>query len=67
MQQNQTFGTSAIHTLEIKATDHGVVLRTAESFEGWLPQLMPKAMRRTLDENLLVWLKTIKSEAERNH
>ena len=63
----KAFGTRAIHTWEIVATDHGVELRTAESFDGWLPKLMPKAMQRTLDETLPAWLKAIKSEAERNH
>jgi hypothetical protein len=63
----KAFGTQAIHTWDIEGTDQGVVLRTAESFDGWLPRLMPKTMRRTLDETLPAWLKAIKSEAERNH
>lgn len=63
----KAFGTLAIHTWEIVATESGVELRTAESFDGWLPQLMPKTMQRTLDETLPAWLKAIKSEAERNH
>jgi hypothetical protein len=62
----KAFGTRAIHTWEILATDSGVELRTAESFDGWLPKLMPKTMQRTLDEALPAWLKAIKSEAERN-
>ena len=63
----KAFGTRAIHSWDIEETDQGVVLRTAESFNGWLPQLMPKAMQRTLDETLPAWLKAIKSEAEGNH
>ncbi len=43
------------------------MLRTAESFHGWLPRLMPKSMQRTLDETLPAWLMAINSEAERNH
>jgi uncharacterized protein YndB with AHSA1/START domain len=62
----KAFGTRAIHAWEIQETDRGVVLRTAESFDGWLPQLMPKTMQRTLDETLTAWLKVIKSEAERD-
>jgi uncharacterized protein YndB with AHSA1/START domain len=62
----KAFGTRAIHTWAIEETDHGVVLRTAESFDGWLPQLMPKAMQRMLDESLTAWLASIKAEAERN-
>jgi hypothetical protein len=61
------FGTRAIHTWEIEGTDQGVVLCTAESFNGWLPKLMPKTMQRTLDETLPSWLKAIKSEVERNY
>jgi hypothetical protein len=63
----KAFGTRAIHTWEIVATESGVELRTAESFDGWLPKLMPKTLQRTLDETLPAWLKAIKSEAERNH
>jgi hypothetical protein len=61
----KTFGTQAIHTWEIEPTDQGVVLRTEESFDGWLPRLMPKTMQRALDETLQSWLKVIKSEVER--
>jgi hypothetical protein len=61
----KAFGTRAIHSWEIEVTDQGAVLRTAESFDGWLPRLMPKTMKRTLDETLPAWLKAIKSEAER--
>jgi uncharacterized protein YndB with AHSA1/START domain len=60
----KAFGTRAIHTWEIAETDRGVVLRTAESFDGWLPRLMPRSMQRTLDATLPAWLQAIKSEAE---
>ncbi len=63
----KAFGTHAIHTWEIEASDYGVLLSTAESFDGWLPKLIPKTMQRTLDETLPAWLSMIKSEAERNH
>jgi uncharacterized protein YndB with AHSA1/START domain len=63
----KAFGTRAIHTWEIAGTDQGVVLRTTESFDGWLPRLMPKTMQRTLDETLPSWLKAIKSEVERHY
>jgi uncharacterized protein YndB with AHSA1/START domain len=59
------FGTRAIHWWEIDATDQGVLLRTAESFDGWLPRLIPKTLQRMLDETLPKWLKEIKTEAER--
>jgi uncharacterized protein YndB with AHSA1/START domain len=60
----KAFGTRAIHTWEIAEKDRGVVLRTAESFDGWLPRLLPKTMQRTLDETLPSWLQAIKAEAE---
>jgi hypothetical protein len=63
----KAFGTWAIHTWELEETDQGVVLRTAETFDGWLPKLMPKTMQRMLDETLSAWLETIKSEAERKN
>jgi len=61
----KALGTDAIHVWELEPTDQGVILRTEESFGGWLPWLMPKAMQRTLDETLPAWLQAIKSEAER--
>jgi uncharacterized protein YndB with AHSA1/START domain len=60
----KALGTQAIHTWEIEPTDQGVLLRTEESFDGWLPRLMPKTMQRTLDETLPAWLQAIKSEVE---
>ncbi len=62
----KAFGTAAIHVWEIEPTDRGVVLRTEESFDGWLTRLMPTTMQRTLDETLAAWLQAIKSEAERH-
>jgi hypothetical protein len=62
----EAFGTRAIHAWEIEEIEQGVELSTAESFDGWLPRLMPKTMQRALDETLPAWLKAIKSEAELN-
>ncbi len=62
----KTFGTHALHSWEIARTNQGVLLRTAESFDGWLPRLLPKTMQRTLDAALPAWLQAIKSEAERD-
>lgn len=61
----KAFGTRAVHTWEIEESNQGTILTTAESFAGWLPKLMPRAMQRTLDETLPVWLQAIKAEAER--
>ncbi len=61
----KAFGTRAVHTWEIEESNQGTILKTAESFAGWLPRLMPRAMQRTLDETLPAWLQAIKAEAER--
>lgn len=62
----EAFGTKALHSWELDTTDHGVTLRTAEWFGGWLPKLMPRTMQRTLDETLPAWLEAIRKEAERS-
>jgi uncharacterized protein YndB with AHSA1/START domain len=61
----KAFGTRAVHIWEMEEANQGTMLRTAESFGGWLPRLMPRAMQRALDETLLAWLQSIKAEAER--
>ncbi len=60
----RTFGIRAWHEWELTATAGGVLLRTAESFDGWLPRLMPVTMQRTLDEALPAWLQAIRAAAE---
>jgi hypothetical protein len=61
----KAFGTRAVHTWDLDVTRDGTLLRTEESFSGWLPRLMPKAMQRTLEQSLPAWLQVIKHEAER--
>jgi uncharacterized protein YndB with AHSA1/START domain len=61
----KAFGTRAVHTWEVEGSNQGTILKTAESFAGWLPKLMPRVMQRTLDETLPAWLQAIKAEAER--
>jgi uncharacterized protein YndB with AHSA1/START domain len=61
----KAFGTRAVHTWDLEVTRDGTLLKTEESFSGWLPRLMPKAMQRTLDQALPAWLQVIKHEAER--
>lgn len=61
----KAFGTRAVHTWELEESNQGTILKTAESFAGWLPKLMPRAMQRTLDQTLPAWLQAIKAEAER--
>jgi hypothetical protein len=60
----KAIGTQAIHAWTFASTPSGVLVSTAESFEGWLVKLMPKAMQKTLDESLTAWLEEIKRKAE---
>ncbi len=62
----KSLGTRAVHTWRVEEAGPGIILTTAESLDGWLPKLLPKAMKRMLDETLLAWLKAIKEEAERS-
>ena len=57
-------GTRAIHVWSFQSTSDGVLVRTSESFEGWLVTLMRKSMQRTLDESLVAWLNQLKCKAE---
>ena len=61
----EAFGTQARHKWEIVPTEQGVIVRTSETFDGWLPRLMPQTMQKKLDETLPAWLAALKLEAER--
>lgn len=61
----RAFGTRALHVWEIEPAERGVVVRSYESFSGWLPRLMPKTFQKKLDQTLPAWLATLRREAER--
>lgn len=62
----KTIGTQAIHVWTLdEANPDGVLVRTSESFDGWLPRLMRKTMQKTLDESLIAWLNELKRQAEK--
>lgn len=61
----KAIGTRARHEWEIVTTDRGVVVTTSETFDGWLPRLMPRTMQRKLEATLPAWLAALKREAER--
>jgi hypothetical protein len=44
--------------------DGCVLVRTSESFDGWLVNIMRKSMQKTLDESLIAWLNQLKRRAE---
>lgn len=60
----KAIGTRAIHVWSLQNTPAGVLVRTSESFEGWLVSLMRKAMQKNLDESLVSWLNELKRRAE---
>ncbi len=61
----KTLGSRALHSWTFRATDKGVIVTTTESFEGWLPAIMPGMMQKTLDETLPALLASLKVAAEK--
>jgi len=61
------FGTAAVHSWTFTPTDQGVKVTTTETFDGWLPAILPGAMQKTLDDTLPALLASLKTEAERSH
>jgi uncharacterized protein YndB with AHSA1/START domain len=61
----QAIGTHAYHEWNFEAIDGTVVVRTHETFDGWLPWLLKGAMQKKLDDTLPQWLATLKAAAER--
>jgi uncharacterized protein YndB with AHSA1/START domain len=61
----RTIGTRAIHSWTFETTDEGVVVTTTESFDGWLPAIMPATMQKKLDDTLPALLASLKVAAEK--
>jgi uncharacterized protein YndB with AHSA1/START domain len=57
-------GTQAIHVWIIEPDAKGVLVRTEESFEGWLVRLLKGTMQNMLDTSLQSWLEHLKQKAE---
>lgn len=57
-------GTRAAHVWTLAAQGSQTVVRTEESFEGWLPRLMRKSMQRNLEGALRGGLEGLKRRAE---
>lgn len=60
----RALGTRAVHVWELQETASGCLVRTSESFDGWLPRLMRQAMQRKLEAALTSWLSALKAAAE---
>jgi hypothetical protein len=56
--------TQAIHVWILELYENSVLVRTKESFEGWLVSLSRGMMQRMLDTSLVAWLEHLKSKAE---
>jgi uncharacterized membrane protein len=57
-------GIRAIHIWHLEPHGNAVVVRTEESFEGWMAQLMKPIMQKMLDTSLKTWLEHLKHHAE---
>lgn len=62
----KAFGTQAVHSWTLTQQGNDTLLETSESLDGWLVRLMPRLMKKTLDQTLVGWLETIKQLAESN-
>jgi hypothetical protein len=60
----KVFGTQAIHVWILEPQPNGTIVRTEESFEGWLVVLLRGMMQKTLDTSLKNWLQLLKTRAE---
>ena len=60
------FGTKAFHLWEIETVGDTVLVKTSETFDGWVPWLFKASMQKKLDETLPAWLQALKQAAERH-
>ncbi len=60
----KAMGASAKHLWILEPQADGVLVKTAESFEGWVVVLLKGMMQKTLDTSLQAWLMQLKKTAE---
>lgn len=60
----KAFGAKAIHVWELKPQDSAVMVKTEESFDGFIVWLLKGMMQKTLDQSLQSWLSCLKQAAE---
>ncbi len=60
----KALGTRAVHMWTLTPRDGGVLIKTEESMEGWLPSLLRGMMQKTLKKSIKVWLESLKRKAE---
>jgi uncharacterized protein YndB with AHSA1/START domain len=62
--QGKTFGINAYHVWQLSETDEGTLVKTAESWDGWLPGLFRKYLQKTLQASLDRGLDYLRISAE---
>ena len=60
----KNFAAKAIHNWYLTPTENGTKVRTEESMEGLLMQLMKKKMNEVLVEDMTSWLDQLKAKCE---
>jgi uncharacterized protein YndB with AHSA1/START domain len=61
----KTFGLSAVHVWHLEQRDGKTLVRTEESFEGFLAGVFRRRLRKTLETSLADGLRYLKAESER--
>jgi uncharacterized protein YndB with AHSA1/START domain len=59
-------GIVAVHVWTLEEQDEGVLVRTAESWEGEPVRAQPETLQAALDGSLRAWLEDLKRRAERS-
>jgi hypothetical protein len=60
----KTLGAAAVHVWTLEPVGTGMLVRTSESFEGWLVRLLRSWFQRLLDTTLEEALRSLKAAAE---
>lgn len=61
----KAMGARARHLWVLEPRGDEVMVRTEESFEGWIVVLLKAMMQKTLDTSLQAWLRHLKEAAEK--
>ncbi|NVK03197.1 MAG: SRPBCC domain-containing protein [Flavobacteriia bacterium] len=61
----KNFAAKAIHNWYLTPTENGTKVRTEESMEGFLMNLMKKKMNDVLVEDMTTWLAQLKAKCEK--
>ncbi len=62
----KALGTQAVHSWTLTQQGNDTLLETSEFLDGWLVRLLPRMMKKKLDQTITAWLATIKQLAERD-